>query len=55
MLISISYHIILIIGKYVLLVGFELGDEVLDIFSVEKKIVECRYDIDFILYARHEL
>ena len=35
--------------------GFELGDEVLDICGVEKTIVECRSDEDFMLYDRHEL
>ena len=34
--------------------GFELGDEVLDVYSLDKKYIECRYDEDFMLYDRHE-
>ena len=34
--------------------GFEIWDEVLDVYGVDKKIVECRYDEDFMLYDRHE-
>ena len=54
-LIAIFYHIILVIGSYVLLGGFELGDEVLDVYGVDKQIVESRSDEDFMLYDRHEL
>ena len=42
--IAIYYQIILILGDSVLLGGFELGDEVLDVFDVDEKIVECRSD-----------
>ena len=55
MLIAIFYVIILTIGDSVLLGGFELGDEVLGFFGVDKKIVECRSDEYFILYDRNEL
>ena len=37
MLVEIFNNIILIIGDYVLLGGFELGDEVLDVFGVDEK------------------
>ena len=39
MLVLISYHIILILGDSILLVGFELGDEVLDVHGVDAKFV----------------
>ena len=54
MLISIFYQIILVIGKYVLFGRFELGDEVLDVYRVDKTIVECRSDEDLMLYYRYE-
>ena len=54
MLIEISNNIIRILGKYVLLGGFKLGDEVLDVYGVDEKFVECRYDEYFILYVRYE-
>ena len=54
MLITISYHIIMIIGDSVLLGGFKPGDEVIDVFCVDKTIVECRCDEYFILYVRHK-
>ena len=38
MLISISYKVILFIGSSVLLRGFKLGDEVLDVYGVDKKL-----------------
>ena len=38
--ITISYHIILILGYSVLLGGSELGYEFLDVFGVEKIFVE---------------
>ena len=53
-LIGISNHIILILGDSILLGRFKLGDEVLDVYGVDEKIVECRYDECFILYERHE-
>ena len=40
MLIAILYQIILVIVKSVLLGGFELEDEVLDVYGVDKKITE---------------
>ena len=54
MIIAILYLIILIIRSYVLLGGFKLGDEVLDVYGVDKKILECRSDEDFMLYDKHE-
>ena len=54
MLISIIYQIILIIGESVLLCGFKLGDGVPDVYVVDSKYPECRYDEDFIFYDRHE-
>ena len=54
MLITIFYQIILVIGSSVLLGGFELGDEVLDVYGVEKNC-KCSSDEDFLLYERHEL
>ena len=55
MLISISYHIIMILGDSILLGVFELGDDVLDVYGVDEKFVELVYDEDFILIHRHEL
>ena len=37
-----------------LLGGLELGDEVLDVYGADKKIVEFRSDEEFMLYDRHE-
>ena len=54
MLIDILYQIILIIGDYFLLGGFKLGDEVLGVYGMDAKILECRSDEDFILYNRHD-
>ena len=31
--------------------GFVLGDEVLDVYGMDKTIAECRYDEDFMLYV----
>ena len=42
------------LGDYLLLGGFKLGDEVLGVFDVNAKFVECRYDEDFILFEIHE-
>ena len=55
MLIDILQQIILIIGDSFLLGGFEIGDEVLDVYCVEDNFLECIYDEDFILYERHKL
>ena len=54
MLIEFYHQIILILGESVLLGEFELGYEVLDIYGVDAKILECRSDEDFVLYERHE-
>ena len=40
MLISIFYQIILILGEYVMLGGFKLGDEVLDVYGVTTTCLE---------------
>ena len=50
MLIAIFHNIILVIGDSVLLGGFKLGDEVLDVYGVDAKFSECRSDGDFIFY-----
>ena len=34
--------------------GFKLEDGVLDVYGVDKTIVEYRSDEDFMLYDRHE-
>ena len=54
MLIYIFYQIVLILGESVLLGGFELGDEVLDVYGVDAKYLKFRSDEDFIFYGRHE-
>ena len=54
MLIYILYHIIMILVESVLLGGFKLGDEVLDVYGVDAKYLEYRSDKDLILYDRHE-
>ena len=43
-MVVISYRIILILGDSVLLGGFKLGDEVLIVYGVDTKFVECRSD-----------
>ena len=48
-LIEIYNHIILVLGDYVLLGGFKLRDEVLNIYGADEIIVEFRYDEYFIL------
>ena len=55
MLIEISNNNILLIGDFVLLCGLKLGDDVLGIYGVDKKSVECRSDEYFIFYCRYEL
>ena len=54
MLISIYYQIIMIIRDSYMLCGLKHGYEVLDVYGVGAKFVECRYDEYFILYAGHE-
>ena len=44
----------MIIGDSVLFSGFSFGDEVLDVFDVDKKIIEFRSDEYFIFYDRHK-
>ena len=53
MLISMLYQIILILGSSVLLSGSELGYEVIDVYGVGAKYLECISDEYFILYDRH--
>ena len=50
MLIAIFYQIILILGDSILLDEFELGAEVLDVYSVNDKCLESISDEDFIFY-----
>ena len=47
-------NIILILGDYVLLIGFKLGNEVFDVYGVDAKYLEYRSDEEFILYDRYE-
>ena len=35
--------------------GFKVGDEVLDVYGVNKMFVYCISDEDFMFYNRHEL
>ena len=49
MLIFVFCQILLIIGDYILLVRFELGDDLLDITGVDAKISRYQYDEEFIL------
>ena len=44
MLIEIYYHIIIILGDYVLLGVFKIVDEVLGVFGVDEKVLEFRSD-----------
>ena len=39
MMINIFYQIIIIIVEYVLFDGFKLGDEVLDVYSLDYKML----------------
>ena len=55
MLIAISYQITMIIEDSVLLGQFKPGDEVIDVFCVDKRIVECIWDEYYILYGRHKI
>ena len=48
MLIEICYQIIMILGYYVLLGVFKLGYEVLDVYGVAIKFLECIYYDDII-------
>ena len=53
MMIYIFYEIILILGESVLFDEFKLGDEVLDVYGVDVKYLECRSDEDFVFYERN--
>ena len=53
-LIAILYQIILILNVYVLLGGFEPGYEVLDVYVVDTKFVECISNEDLIFYDRNK-
>ena len=55
LLVAIYYQLILILGESVLLGGFQLGEDLIDVFCVEKTFVEYRSDENFILYDRHEI
>ena len=55
LLYSVFYQLTLILGDYILLGRFKLGDEALDISGVYAKFSEFRSDGDFIFYDRREL
>ena len=55
MLISFFYQLLMFIGDRILLGGFKLGDEVLDLSVLGVILIEHGTDGDFILYVRHEL
>ena len=55
MLISFFYQLLMFIGDRILLGGFKLGDEVLDLSVLGVILIEHGTDGDFILYGRHEL
>ena len=42
MQISIFYLIVMILGDSVLLGGFTLADEALDVYGVDNKYIDCR-------------
>ena len=48
-LIAVFYHILLFLGGSILLGGFTLGDEVIDLLGVDTKFSGCRVDDDIIL------
>ena len=54
MLIYIFYKLLLFLGDPILLGGFKLGYEVLDLFGVDVKDSACRADRDFILDDGYE-
>ena len=53
-LIAVLCKLIIIIVEYVLLGGFKLGDEVLDVSDVDAKFAGFRSDGYFIFDDRHE-
>ena len=53
MWISIFYQITLILVDSILLGGLKLGYEILDVYGVDAKFVECRSDEYSILYGKH--
>ena len=53
MMIYIFYQIILILVESILLGGFTLIDEVLNVYGVDAKYIEFRSDEDFIVYDRY--
>ena len=53
MMISIFYQIILILVESILLGGFTLIDEVLNVYGVDAKYIEFRSYEDFIVYDRY--
>ena len=48
MLIDILYQLIQTLGYTILLGGYKLGDEVLDLSGVDTKYSGCRADAEFI-------
>ena len=55
MLISVLYQILLFVGYPILLGGFKLGDEVLDLSGLGAIFIGHGADGDFILDDSHEL
>ena len=53
-MVSVFYKIILFLVDYILLGGFKLGYEVLDLSEVDAKLSGYRSDGDFILDDGHE-
>ena len=52
--IYVFYHTIMLLGYSILLGGFKLGDEVLDMLVLNAKFSRFVYDGDFILDGGHE-
>ena len=54
MLIAILYQLIMFIEYYILLGGFKIGYEILDLQGVDAMFYVCRADREFILCYVHE-
>ena len=53
--IGVLYQLILLLGYSILLGGFKIGDEVLDVSYVDAKLSECISSGDLILYEIYKL
>ena len=51
---TVFYEIILLLGEYIWLYRFRLGDEILDVFGVDVEFSEFRSNVYLIFYDRHE-